>query len=174
MKAPIGSPVAASLNELSSAGTTVMISARAMPYSDGAEVVERMAEGQDLVPVHVGHRPDGGEIEVAGDELDADRVPLAHRRAGGCVRRGRLTDPRARPDRAEPRGGEKGPGPLEGSGGESAEDQGHIERRDRRARSLFDRSGRERAQEGLGELGLAEIVAKERRGDGARLGLAKD
>ena len=54
-----------------------------------------MAEGQDLVAVDIRHGPDGGHVQVAGDELQGDRIPFTQgqirgqRLVGGLLRSGR-------------------------------------------------------------------------------------
>ena len=77
MKVPIVFPVAEILNELSSAGNDGDDPGLGHGVFDGAQVVEGMAEGEDLVPVHVRDRPDGREVEVAGDELEGHGIAVA-------------------------------------------------------------------------------------------------
>lgn len=44
---------------------------------DGPQVIEGMTEGENFIPVHVGHGPDRRDVGVAADDLDANRIPLA-------------------------------------------------------------------------------------------------
>ena len=79
---PTIGPVAPTLNELWTLGTTVRTSTFVIGEVDGPEVVERVSERQDLVAVHLGDGPHGRHVEVAAHELDADGVALLEAEPG--------------------------------------------------------------------------------------------
>jgi hypothetical protein len=141
---------------------------------DGPEVIERVAKGQNMGAVDVGHGTDGGDIEVSPHELDAHGVPLPDE-SPGRRRNGLGPVPGPGPDGSKPEGGEIRPGPFECRGREAAEDQGKFEGGEGRAHGPLPGPRREAFPEPGRELLLADIVAYGRSlggtGLGSRLGL---
>ena len=109
---PMTGPAEASLKELSRLGMTVITSGRVMRVIDVPQVVDRMAEGQDLGAVDVGHRPHGGDVEVAADELDAHGVAFPEGGLGRALQGPELAAAPA-PHGQKARRGEERPGLLE-------------------------------------------------------------
>ena len=103
-----------------------------------------MAEGQDLGAVDVGRRPDGGNVEIAAEQLDAHGVPFPEGRLSGASDGPGLTGGPG-PDRQESERGEertafsKAPAenPLMTSGSSRGQGSGSTEGRPGAAVSVF-------------------------------------